>query len=120
MYNREFGELVIATDMARRKLLFERGTSYDGGSDDQLWSFKKTAAIANILGVAGSDLFRGSDIANILLILKQVRESNMNLTSIPATDDRRVDTVLDWHNYIDLKRANELDEEEAEVSHGGA
>ena len=111
MQEQKFNQLVTDGNERRGKILFKKGSDYDKIESDRLSSFKKVAVIANQLEVAGCTNFKGSDIANILLILKQVRDANLRQSGRPAQNESRMDTNDDWHNYIDLKLANEMDEE---------
>jgi len=105
-----FYGFVKEVDERRFSTLGDRGAKYDNSETDVLGSFKKVAAIANILEVAGCSNFKGSDIANILMILKQVRDANMKKNGQGIYDPTRLDTLVDWHNYLDLRSANEADE----------
>ena len=112
MKETDFNKLVTDGSGRREKILLKKGSDYDKIDSDRLSSFKKVATIANELEVAGCTTFKGSDIANILLILKQVRDANICSSGRPTQNESRIDTNDDWHNYIDLKLANEIDEEE--------
>ena len=107
----EFNKMVTEGNERRTKMMFKKGSDYDKIDSDRLSSFKEVAIIANTLRVAGCTTFKGSDIANILLILKQVRDANIRSSGRPTQNESRIDTNDDWHNYIDLKLANEIDEE---------
>jgi len=107
-----FKKLVTEGATRREGILLKKGSDYDKIDSDRLSSFKESAIIANTLRVAGCTNFKGSDIANILLILKQVRDANIRSSGRPTQNESRIDTNDDWHNYIDLKLANEIDEQE--------
>lgn len=111
MNKASFDVYVKEVNERRVKILGDRGEEYDKPEIDTLTCFKKTAAIANALEVAGCKTFKGSDIASILVIVKQVRDANLKQNGKVVYDPVRLDTVLDWHNYVDLKTANEADEE---------
>lgn len=119
MKNDKFTELVTSGAERRAAMLLKKGSDYDQIDKDRLSSFKKVAHIANELEVAGCTQFKGSDIANILLILKQVRDANLKTSGRTAQNESRVDTVDDMHNYIDLKLANEVDEGRGKASAEG-
>lgn len=108
----QFNRLVARGNERRVQILQERGKSYDSEDKDMLLSFKRTAEIANILEVAGCVSFKGSDIADILIILKQVRGKHAKAHGLGVLDVDRTDIHDDLHNYFDLRRANEVDEEE--------
>jgi hypothetical protein len=112
MKEERFNQLVTEGADRRAKLMLKKGSDYDKIEADRLSSFKKVAVIANQLEVAGCTNFQGSDVAHILLILKQVRDANLRQSGRTAQNESRMDTNDDWHNYIDLKLANEIDEEE--------
>jgi hypothetical protein len=112
MKEEKFNKLVTEGHNRRAAIMLKKGSDYDKIEADRLSSFKKVAIIANELEVAGCTTFKGSDIANILLILKQVRDANIRQSGRPVQNESRQDTLDDWHNYIDLKLANEIDEEE--------
>jgi hypothetical protein len=117
MKNEFFNRLVFEGQKRRFEILLRKGSDYDKIDSDRLSSFKKVAAIANTLEVAGCINFKGSDIANILLILKQVRDANIRQSGRPVQNESRVDTNDDLHNYIDLKFGCEVDEEDIKDEH---
>lgn len=110
MHKNIFYDMVDHGNKRRGDILLERGKTYDGEDKDMLKSFKKTAAIASILEIAGCTNFKGSDIANLLIILKQVRGAHAKTHGIGVSDMDRIDLHDDTHNYLDLLRANEIDE----------
>lgn len=111
MLGDSFYDMVNMGNSRRVEILQERGVVYDGDDKDMLKSFKKVAAVANVLEVAGCMNFKGSDIAELLIILKQVRGAHAKTHGIGVSDVDRIDIHDDLHNYTDLKRANEIDEQ---------
>lgn len=101
-----FTELVHESMRRCNDLLVTRGAAYS--NEDTLSAFKKTAELANALEVDGNNNYTGTGIANILFLLKQVRNANQrNSGQAPA---EKVDTVDDMINYVYLMYANEIDE----------
>jgi hypothetical protein len=106
MNNQEFEQIVEQINTQRTALMRGKTHDYDLASD-RLASFKQVAAIAKVLQV---NCHTGSGIATVLLILKMVRDANLKSSGTAPSNESRNDTVIDWHNYIDLKLANEHDE----------
>lgn len=120
MHKDQFYNMVELGNAQRVGILHERGKTYDSDDKDMLLSFKNTAKIANIFEVAGCTNFNGSSIADILVILKQVRDVNAKTHGLGISGVDRTDIHDDLHNYLDLKRANEIDEErDIAIERGG-
>ena len=102
----KFTELVHESMKRCNDLLVTRGVAYS--NEDTLSAFKKTAELANALEIDGNSNYTGTGIANILFLLKQVRNANQrNSGQSPVS---KIDTVDDMINYVYLMYANEIDE----------
>lgn len=110
MKQEDFNKMVKDGSDRRAIILTKKGSDYDKIDQDRLSSFKKIAAIANQLEIAGCTNFRGSDMAMIEILFKMVRDANLKSSGRPVQNESRQDTIDDMHNYIDLKAANEVDE----------
>lgn len=80
-----------------------RGKGQDYADEDALANFKRMQQMCAILGV---DVRRSAeDCAMFLVLLKTDRFCNLrNKGKTPANESLR-DTVIDWHNYLDLALA---------------
>jgi hypothetical protein len=110
MKNDRFLKLVEDRITRCKNLLFKKGSDYDKVDQDRLSSFKKVAAIANELEIDNFTGHTGSGVANMLFVLKQVRDANLKHSNRPPQNESRTDTLDDMVNYIDLMVANEEDE----------
>jgi hypothetical protein len=110
MKKEAFNNMVIAQMKRCSELLLERGNTYSQFDVDALSAFKKTADIANALEVGGYKGYTGAVIANILFILKQVRDANQKRVGISPASTQATDTLDDMINYIYLMHANEFDQ----------
>ncbi len=102
-----FRAIVTDVNEKRGALLNIRGGEY-GKVQDQLTSFKEIAGIWNILHPEKELL--PSNVAEILTILKQIRNANLARQDANPFSPKREDTHLDYHNYLDLQAACEVDE----------
>ena len=114
--NRKRFEEITKNSIDRRgEIMGLRGDSYGKNEEDEdtLSAFKETAEILNTLQIGGRADHKPSEVAMTLIVLKLVRDSNLRLKGVPATQAIRVDSRDDMHNYLDLGFACEIDEEEA-------
>jgi len=100
-----FKNLVDSVNDQRLGLIGIRGTEYAKVSD-QVSSFKEVAQMAKVLDIVPG--MKPSQFAYVMVLLKLMR--NSNLKNEDPYSERRWDTILDLHNYIDLAIACELDE----------
>lgn len=96
----QFKEYILAMDGEREKVLIDRGDNYSKNVDT-LANFKDVATIWNVLHP--QDIMDPEGIAEILAILKQVRLANMIRSDRGYSDPSVKDTIIDQHNYIDLR-----------------
>ena len=111
MESKTFKAIVQEINEKRISLLGSRGEQY-AKEFDQLTSFKEVAAIWNILHP--EKMLIPSNIAELLVILKQIRDANLSRQDANPLSEKREDTILDYHNYLDLKLACEIDELQAQ------
>ena len=109
----KFQQLVDGVEAERKSLLGLRGEEY-AKDFDQLTSFKEVSAIWNILHI--DKILLPSDIAEILVILKQMRLVNLKRQDLNPETVKFKDTYLDLHNYIDLQVACLLDERDSSTN----
>lgn len=81
--------------------------------EDMLSTFKEVAKILNVLRVDFYMVHTAIGVAEMLIVLKMVRNTNMKLKGESISNPTRVDSNDDMHNYMDLAFALELDAEES-------
>ncbi len=109
MDNETFESLIKQWDEKRLAIITRKGKDYDQVETDRLSSFKKVAAICKELEV---NCTTPSGIADVLLILKLVRDANLKVSGKSPQNESVEDTVLDAHNYIDLRQCCRIDEQQ--------
>ncbi len=102
-------DLVGTLNEKRVSLIVDRGREYAKDSD-QLSSFKEIASIWNILHPDKE--LKASNVAELLVILKFIRSVNLSRQDPNTETPQRYDTIVDWHNYIDLMMGCQMDERE--------
>ena len=117
MDSEEFDEIFRESQERRAKMMGIRGQDYDESNDDQLSSFRdrlssfrEVAAILNILHSDGHDKHTASGVAEVLLVLKLVRDFNLKHSEGEVEGESRRDNQDDAHNYLDLRYAIEWDQ----------
>ena len=99
---------IIESSNSRRMKMLE-GKSSDYNDEDRLSSFKVVSRIQNQLQVDGHQNHTASGVAQTMVILKMVRDSNLRLRGKPSNYESREDTLDDTINYIEHYRALEFE-----------
>jgi hypothetical protein len=108
MNTEQLDSLVTKSQSRRRAILSRKGKDYDK-EEDRLSSFREVASILNTLKTDGYSGHTASGIAQMLLILKLVRDANLKEGGTTPENESRQDTLDDAHNYLELYEACELD-----------
>ena len=107
MNSQDYNNLVANIHIARTALSSRKSKDY--ANEDYLSNFKR---MCNIAGTLDIDVRRSpADVALFLLLLKLDRWTNLRSKGAKPENEGVVDTVYDFHNYIDLGYACDVEQE---------
>ena len=97
-------------DLAQKRIALSAKKSADYATDeDALSDFKRVHVICAQFGI---DPRRSpADCALFLTVLKMDRYCNLRNKGAEPQNESTEDTILDWHNYIDLAYACDIEKE---------
>tara|TARA_Y100000310_G_scaffold345740_1_gene469088 strand:+ start:8761 stop:9114 length:354 start_codon:yes stop_codon:yes gene_type:complete len=106
---KEFEEITLAAQTKRAEIMRLKGEDYDKKDGDRLSSFKEVATILNVLQSEGRTDHTSVGVAEVLFVLKLVRDFNLQQSGANSNNESRADSQGDAHNYLDLRFALECD-----------
>lgn len=106
MNTTEYAKIVGDIEESMRAITLSKRHDY-ADDEDVLQNFKRVSAMCKLLNIQPKE--SPADFALLMTVLKLDRYCNLRNKKAQPKNETVVDTVVDWHNYINLAFACDVD-----------